>query len=171
MRDAQRELAELKADRELWNVNAKPDIEGWIAESYELAKAVAYDPITLRAVSAAQPGTELPPIVLPGKLHAGSWLGLSGLRCSQRLSEAFRTTAWIGANVYDDWNANSQKRQYKTRRFRHHRRRTEAATARHSREVSPPGVVVVRRHVARRHERPFVFELRVGPQKLAPQDI
>jgi hypothetical protein len=32
MQDVQRELAELKADRELWNVDAEPDIEGWIAD-------------------------------------------------------------------------------------------------------------------------------------------
>ena len=65
MRDVQREITELQRNRELWNVDTKPDIKGWIGESHELAKSVAYDPTILQAVRETRPGTELRPILLP----------------------------------------------------------------------------------------------------------
>ena len=60
-----REVTELRANRELWNVEAETDIGGWIAESHELAETVAYDPVILEAVRGTPPGTKLAKINLP----------------------------------------------------------------------------------------------------------
>lgn len=65
MSDVARTVAELKQDKESWKVETKPDIDGWIAESHELAKTVVYEPTILQAVRDATPGTKLQPISLP----------------------------------------------------------------------------------------------------------
>jgi hypothetical protein len=64
MRDVEREMAELKADKTLWEADRR-NIDGWIAESHDLAKSFVYDPIILKAVSDAQRGSRLAPIDLP----------------------------------------------------------------------------------------------------------
>jgi hypothetical protein len=65
MRDVQREIAKLKADRDAWKVDLKADPETWIKESHALAKSVAYDPIILNAVRDTPVAAELQRIVLP----------------------------------------------------------------------------------------------------------
>ena len=62
MPSVEREIAELRADRELWNVDTGTP-EDWVAESRQLAETVVYDPIILRAAS--EPGERLQPILLP----------------------------------------------------------------------------------------------------------
>jgi len=68
MRDVAREVVELKADKKLWKVE-QGDIDGWIAESHELAESYVYEPIVLSEV--AQPG-RLAPIDLPNSYLKGA---------------------------------------------------------------------------------------------------
>jgi hypothetical protein len=64
MRDVDREVAKLKEQPELWNVDTRLDINGWAAESNEAAKSMVYDPAILQAVRGATPGVKLEPISL-----------------------------------------------------------------------------------------------------------
>jgi hypothetical protein len=64
MSDVEREVAKLKEQPEIWNVDTKLDIDGWIAESNDAAKSFAYDPLILAAVREATPGAKLEPISL-----------------------------------------------------------------------------------------------------------
>lgn len=50
--DVKREIAELRAQPELWKVDTSSDVEAWIQESHELAKTFAYCPEIVRAVQA-----------------------------------------------------------------------------------------------------------------------
>ena len=64
MNDVNREVGKLKEQPDLWNVDTKPDIDGWIAESHDAAVSVVYDPAILQAVRDAKPGDKLEPISL-----------------------------------------------------------------------------------------------------------
>ena len=64
MRDVDREVAKLKEQTELWDVDTKLDIDGWIAESHDMAASAVYDPAILQAVRDASPGDKLEPISL-----------------------------------------------------------------------------------------------------------
>jgi hypothetical protein len=64
MRDVDHEVAKLKEHTELWDVDAKLDIDGWVAESHDAAASVVYDPAILQAVRSARPGDKLEPISL-----------------------------------------------------------------------------------------------------------
>lgn len=82
MRDVDREIIELKADKMLWEVDQR-DIDGWILESHEFAKSIVYDPIILEAVRESPLGTKLPPINLPD-----SYLKEAGRLARQRIVAA-----------------------------------------------------------------------------------
>jgi S1/P1 Nuclease len=64
MRDVARVTAELKQNGDLWKVDTKPSIDGWIAESHFAAISVVYDSAILEAVREAKPGEKLVPISL-----------------------------------------------------------------------------------------------------------
>ena len=65
MRDVKpRVTAELKQNGDLWKVDTKPSIDGWIAESHFAAISVVYDSAILEAVREAKPGEKLVPISL-----------------------------------------------------------------------------------------------------------
>ena len=64
MSDVEREVAKLKEQPELWNVDTRLDINGWAAESNDAAKSMVYDPAILQAVQQATPGVKLEPISL-----------------------------------------------------------------------------------------------------------
>jgi hypothetical protein len=64
MNDVNRDVRKLNEQPELWNVDTKPDIDGWIAESHDAAVSVVYDPAILEAVRNAKPGDKLEPISL-----------------------------------------------------------------------------------------------------------
>jgi S1/P1 Nuclease len=64
MQDVDREVAKMREQQELWDVDTKLDINGWIAESHAAAVSVVYDPAILQAVREATPGVKLEPITL-----------------------------------------------------------------------------------------------------------
>jgi hypothetical protein len=64
MSDVAREVAKLKEQPELWQVDTKLDIDGWIAESHDIATSFAYSPAILQAVHDATPGEKIEPISL-----------------------------------------------------------------------------------------------------------
>jgi hypothetical protein len=72
---------------------ATPEV--WIAESADLAKSAAYDPIILRAVREAKPGTELEPIILPASYmqEAGSIARQRVYTAGIRLAELLNSIA------------------------------------------------------------------------------
>jgi hypothetical protein len=64
MSDVEREVAKLHEQPELWNIDTKLDIDGWIAESNDAAKSFVYDPAILQAVRGTSPGARMEPISL-----------------------------------------------------------------------------------------------------------
>jgi S1/P1 Nuclease len=64
MQDVDREVAKLREQPDLWQLDTKLDIDGWIAESNDAAKSVVYDPAILQVVREATPGLKLEPISL-----------------------------------------------------------------------------------------------------------
>jgi S1/P1 nuclease len=82
MQDVERIVAELKQNPEDWKIE-QGDVEGWIAESHEMAKSFTYDPIILQAVKEAQPGEKLTAINLPE-----SYLKQAGRLARQRIVAA-----------------------------------------------------------------------------------
>jgi S1/P1 Nuclease len=90
MRDVDREVAKLKEQPALWNVDTRLNINGWAAESNEAAKSMVYEPAILQTVRDATPGVKLEPISLSteylkaaGQLARGaSWRPACGwVRC------------------------------------------------------------------------------------------
>lgn len=60
--DVQREVAQLAGRQNLWEVDTKDVVAGWLRESHQLAKSVVYSPEILAAINASG---ELQPINLP----------------------------------------------------------------------------------------------------------
>jgi hypothetical protein len=64
MSDVAREVAKLKEQPELWQVDTKLDINGWITESHDVATSSAYSPAILQAIHDTKPGEKMEPISL-----------------------------------------------------------------------------------------------------------
>ena len=90
LNDVRREAFQLAQLKDAWNVDTTTDIADWIAESHELAKTFAYDPVILEAVR--QPG-ELQTIDLPEE-----YLKAAGEHAQRRVIAAgVRLAALLGA--------------------------------------------------------------------------
>lgn len=83
MNDVDREVRKLKDQQELWQVDKKPGIDAWIAESHEAAVSVVYSPEILQAVSEAKPGEKMEPISL-----STDYLKVAGRIARQRIVAA-----------------------------------------------------------------------------------
>jgi hypothetical protein len=64
MNDVEREVAKLKELPELWQVDTKLDIDGWIAESHDIATSFTYSPAILQAVRDTKLSEKIEPISL-----------------------------------------------------------------------------------------------------------
>ncbi len=51
MADVAREVAELKAEPDLWKVDTRPDFVAWVNESHRLAEETVYDPLILEGIA------------------------------------------------------------------------------------------------------------------------
>ena len=93
MRDVDREVAKLKEQRELWDVDTKLDIDGWIAESHDVAGSAVYDPAIGRRSGKRLRARNWEPISLStdylkaaGQL-ARRWIVAAGLRLGALLKQ------------------------------------------------------------------------------------
>jgi hypothetical protein len=88
-----REAEQLKANRKLWEVDAKAKPETWITEGQGLAQDFAYDAAIIDTVRATAPGSDVSPIVLSDEYlksagaHARQRVVTAGLRLSEILSD------------------------------------------------------------------------------------
>lgn len=76
--DVKREVAELRARPQLFNVGSTSGVDAWILESRELAKSFAYSPEILKAV---EPRGDVPPVNL-----SRSYLEAAGEHARQRIA-------------------------------------------------------------------------------------